>query len=105
MSNEEKKAIENDILFQIDMELYDEFNDKFCKINEYLGEIYSYKDLEDLENYKKDTEIKLLRQAVQKLQAKIDKAIEYIGIDEELEKCCNIYDVNGIDLLRILKGE
>ena len=67
--------------------------------------IYSYKDLEDLVNLQKDTEIKLLRQAVQKLQAKIDKAIEYIGIDVELEKCCNIYDVNGIDLLRILKGE
>ena len=45
LSDEEKE----DILFQIDMQLYDEFNDKFCEMNDNLGTIYTYKDLDDLE--------------------------------------------------------
>ena len=49
--------------------------------------------------------LQILLNLIEKQQTKIDKAIEYIGIDEELEKCCDMYDVNGIDLLRILKGE
>lgn len=73
MSEEEKKAIENDILFQIDMELYYKFNDKFCKMNEWLGEIYSWQDLKDLEDSKNKTEINLLRQAVQKQQKEIEQ--------------------------------
>ena len=38
----------------------------------------------------------------------INKAIEYIGIDEDIEKTCEMYDVNGIEILKILneiKGE
>ena len=38
----------------------------------------------------------------------INKAIEYIGIDEDTEKTCEMYDVNGIEILKILneiKGE
>lgn len=69
---EEKKAMENDILFQIDMELYNKFNDDFCKMNEYLGEIYSYADLRDLEDLRNATEIKLLRQAIKKQQKELE---------------------------------
>ena len=38
----------------------------------------------------------------------INKVIEYIGIDEDIEKTCEMYDVNGIEILKILneiKGE
>ena len=35
----------------------------------------------------------------------INKAIDYIGIDKELEECCEMIDVNGIELLKILRGE
>lgn len=68
MSDEEKK----DILFQIDMKLYDEFNDKFCEIYDNLGTVYSYKDLDDLEKLEKETEIKLLRQAIKKQSEEIE---------------------------------
>lgn len=64
--NEKEKE---DILFDIDMQLYDEFNDKFCEINDNLGTIYTYQDLEDLKQAEKDKEIKLLREAIKKQQA------------------------------------
>lgn len=35
----------------------------------------------------------------------IQKAIEYIGLNEEDLKLYDIYDVNGVELLNILKGE
>ena len=58
-----------DILFEIDMKLYDEFNDKFCEIEENLGTVYSYKDLEDLKKAESDTERALLRKAISTLIA------------------------------------
>ena len=64
---------EKDVLFQIDMQLYSEFNDKFCEINEHLGDVYTYKDLQDLENAEKEKEITLLRKAIQKQNAEINK--------------------------------
>lgn len=69
MSNEER--LKEDILFQIDMQLYDEFNDKLCEINEHLGEIYTYKDLQDIKNAEKEKERILLRKAVKELQKEI----------------------------------
>lgn len=62
-----------DILFDIDMQLYDEFNDKFCEMNDNLGTIYTYKDLDDLEKAEKEKEIQLLREAVRKLQKEVEE--------------------------------
>ena len=79
MTEEEQNKMEKDILFQIDMQLYDEFNEKLCEMNDNLGTIYTYKDIMDLEEAEKDKEIKLLREAVKKLQADIeikDKVID-----------------------------
>lgn len=70
MSDEEK--LKEDILFQIDMQLYDEFNDKICEINEHLGDIYTYRDLQDVKETKKERERSLLREAIKKLQREID---------------------------------
>lgn len=39
------------------------------------------------------------------LQHKLDKAIEYIGLNDEDVKLYDIYDVNGIELYKILRGE
>lgn len=72
MTDEEKK----DILFQIDMQLYGEFNDKFCEMNDNLGTVYFYKDLDDLEKLEKETEIKLLREAIKKQQKEIEELKE-----------------------------
>ena len=71
LSDEEKE----DILFQIDMQLYDEFNDKFCEMNDNLGTIYTYKDLDDLEKLEKEREIKLLREAYEKQSKEIEERI------------------------------
>lgn len=38
-----------EVKFHIDMILYDEFNQSFCNVQEYLGEVYSLRDLEDLQ--------------------------------------------------------
>lgn len=39
-----------------------------------------------------------------KLERKIKKILRYLDwIDEDLMKCCSIIDVNGIEILRILK--
>lgn len=65
MSEEE---LRKDILYQIDMQLYDEFNDKLCEMNDNLGTIYTYKDIIDLEEAQKDKERKLLREAINKQQ-------------------------------------
>ena len=35
----------------------------------------------------------------------IKEVREYIGIDENIKKSCDIYDVNGIDILEILDKE
>lgn len=69
----------NDILYDIDMQLYDEFNDKIATMNDYLGDIYSLRDVEEVENAQKEKEIELLRKAVIRLQYKIQKAIDFIN--------------------------
>ena len=67
------EELEKDVLFQIDTQLYDEFNDKLCKINEYLGDIYTYKDLQVVENAEKERERMLLRGAIKKQGTEINK--------------------------------
>lgn len=67
---------EFDILYDIDMQLYNEFNDKLCEINEHLGDIYSYKDKADVEDAEKSKERQLLREAVKKLQKELEQEKE-----------------------------
>lgn len=63
----------DDILFDIDMQLYNEFNDKIAIMNDHLGDIYSLRDVEEVEKAEKEKEIKLLREAVRKLQKQIEE--------------------------------
>lgn len=63
----------NDILYDIDMQLYDEFNDKIATMNDYLGDVYSFRDIEEVEKAKKEKEIQLLRIAIIKQQKKIEE--------------------------------
>ena len=91
MTEEEQSKMEKDILFQIDMQLYDEFNDTIATMNDYLGDIYSLRDVEEVEKAEKEKEIKLLREAVKKLQANIemkDKVIDYAM--EEIHSIVNL---------------
>jgi len=80
---EEKKRLEDDILFQIDMQLYDEFNDEIATMRDYLGDIYSLRDIEEVEQAEKEKEIELLRKAIVKQQKEI---IDLKQINEEHRK-------------------
>ena len=42
---------------------------------------------------------------IERLHSIIKEVREYIGIDENIKKSCDIYDVNGIDILEILDKE
>ncbi len=69
MNKEEIKFDTNeDILLQIAMKSYEKHNDKLCSINEYLGEIYSYKDLVDAEELQVHYEKHLGEIAIKQLQ-------------------------------------
>lgn len=51
--------------------------------------------------------IKYMQEEIDILKARINKAIEYIencGINKDILETCKNYDVNGIDLLNILRG-
>ena len=82
MTEEEQNKMEKDILFQIDMQLYDEFNDTIATMYDHLGDIYSLRDVEEVEKAEKEKEIKLLREAIKKLQADIEKRISFEVIKE-----------------------
>lgn len=71
-----------DILFDIDMQLYDEFNDKIATMNDYLGDIYSLRDVEEVEKAEKEKEIQLLRKAVKEQS----QQIEYLNCIVESDK-------------------
>ena len=94
----------DDILFDIDMQLYDEFNDKFCEMNDNLGIVYSYKDLDDLEKAEKETEIKLLRKAIKYQQ----QQIEYLNciVESDKDNYINKDDIKEkIKVLEVLQKE
>lgn len=87
MELSEEEKLKTDILFQIDMQLYDEFNDKLCEINEHLGDIYTYKDLQDVKEVEKERERSLLIEAIKKLQYKIEE------LEEDLDKKVKALDI------------
>lgn len=57
-----------DIIFQIEMASYDKFNDHIATMNDYLGEVYSYKDIEDAKLTQTNFEKEMAYGAIKKLQ-------------------------------------
>lgn len=57
-----------DIIFQIEMVSYDKYNDNIATMNDYLGEIYSYRDIEDAESAQIKFEKDMAYDAIKKLQ-------------------------------------
>ena len=75
-----------DLIYQIEMMSYIAYNDQLCSINEHLGEIYTYQDLNDIEQaqlqYEKDLSYKVIKQLQYQLQQKeniIKEVREYIN--------------------------
>ena len=68
-----------------------------------------YKQLADIkEDYRKSIETNSMIMKVLKehedIIDRINKEIEANGIDEDTVKNCNIYDINGITIYKIIKG-
>lgn len=68
-----------------------------------------YKQLADIkEDYRKSIETNSMIMKVLKehedIIDRINKEIEDNGIDEDTIKNCNIYDINGITIYKIIKG-
>lgn len=50
------------------------------------------------------TDNKRLQHNEKVFKGRNEKAIEYLGINEEILETCEIYDVNGIEVYKILQG-
>lgn len=52
-------SIPKEVLFDIEMQSYMEYNDRIANMYDYLGEIYSLQDIEDIKQAQKDYEEQL----------------------------------------------
>lgn len=86
------------IEFDIAMELYGKHNDRIASINDHLGEMYGYKDLQEAIDLEKEDELDLYKKALIEKCEVISKAIEYIEEKGRLK-----YQPN--ELINILKGD
>lgn len=92
-----------DILYDIEMQLYMEFNDDIATMYDHLGDIYSYKDIEDKKQAEQQRKIELMENAIKQLQNnwnELKDSIEEIlsmvsTIEHNLEK----YEEVGLDHL------
>ena len=63
-----KVSIKELVAYDIEMQLYDEFNDKFCEINQHMGDIYSRKDLHNVELCEKARKKELIRNHINSIK-------------------------------------
>lgn len=80
---------------------YDSAREQNDKLLDYITNLQQeIKELKEDKSKMFETAVKRNNQ----LLDRIDKAIEYLGIDEDILKTCEIYDVNGIEVYKILQG-
>lgn len=68
-----KMSITDIVRFEVDMQLYEEFNDEFCAINDHLGEIYGYSDLKDVEEAEKTRRKELIRDYIKQIEKLLEE--------------------------------
>lgn len=51
--------IPEEVLFDIEMKSYMEYNDRIANMNEWVGELYSFQDIKDMEQAQKEYEEQL----------------------------------------------
>lgn len=78
--------INEDIIMQIEMNSYMEYNDRIARMNDYIGEIYSYKDIEDMEALQEHHEKELAYKAIRQLQKENKQLKDRIKELEELNE-------------------
>lgn len=66
-TNDLYKLLPTKIQYDIDMQLYDEFNDEFCRMEEWLDELYSIKDIADLKRLETRRKRELVIEAILKI--------------------------------------
>lgn len=54
--------IPEEVLFDISMKVYDEYNDKIATMYDYVGEIYTYQDIEEMKQAEEEYERELIQQ-------------------------------------------
>lgn len=83
MNKIEFKSTFDEIEFNIAMKMYMEHNDKIASINEHLGDIYSYKDLEEAKALEEYDTLQEYKKALKEKCDVLDKVIEYIEKNNE----------------------
>lgn len=73
MSNDIKFDLDKDIIMQIEMASYAEYNDTLAMMNDHLGEIYGYSNLNDVEDAQLHYEKELAYKAIKELQQEIER--------------------------------
>ena len=68
MNDEIKFDLDKDIIMQIEMASYAEYNDTLAMMNDHLGEIYGYSNLKDAEEAQLHYEKELAYKAIKELQ-------------------------------------
>lgn len=103
MNNVEFKSTFDKIEYDIAMKMYMKHNSKIASINEHLGEMYGYKDLEEAKALEEYDTLQEYKKALKEKCDAIDKAIEYI---EEAQRLTDIDEVIvTAELLDILRGK
>ena len=65
--------LNGDIIMQIEMASYMEYNSTIATMNDHLGEIYGYSDVQNVEHAQLVYEKELAYQAIKQLQEEIKK--------------------------------
>ena len=93
------------IEFDIDMQMYMEHSDKIASIYDHLGDVYSYKDLEDAKALEEHETFELYKKVLKEKCEAIDKTIEYIEIRQRKDKFLILDGEQIKELLNILQGD
>ena len=90
-----KFDVNRDIIYDIEMMSYAAYNDKIACMNEHLGEIYGYTDVDNMEKAQLEYEKELAYQAIKQLQECIRNAHNVV-----LDRSYCDSDFEGMDFQR-----
>ena len=103
MNNLEFKSTFDEIEYDIAMKMYMQHNDKIASINEHLGEMYCYKDLEDAISLETSDTLQEYKKALKEKCDAFDKVLDII--DEVLLIGIKDYPSQLEIISSILRGE
>lgn len=114
-----KFSLDEDIIFQIEMMSYNEYNYQIASAYDNVGDIYSLKDIEDMQGAQEHYEKKLAYEAIKELQSNSVNAMNKLGlllndlkINKEKEQKdgksyfnTDLFSLRVREIYKILKGE